>query len=58
MTVGVMKTKTIAKCEVAHALTSRAYGEKKWWAVIVIRISRDSVVGRLLCIDFWANPSF
>jgi len=35
LTVGVKKKKTIAKCEVAHELTSRTYGEKKWWVVIV-----------------------
>ena len=35
MTVGVKKKMTIAKCEVAHELTSRTYGEKKWWVVIV-----------------------
>ena len=35
MTVGVKKKKTIAKCEVAHELTSKTYGEKKWWVVMV-----------------------
>jgi hypothetical protein len=35
LTVGVKKKMTIAKCEVAHELTSRTYGEKKWWVVIV-----------------------
>ena len=35
LTVGVKKTKTVAKCDVAHELTSRTYGDKKWWVVIV-----------------------
>ena len=35
LTVGVKKKKTIAKCLVAHELTSRTYGEKKWWVLIV-----------------------
>ena len=37
LTVGVKKTKTIAKCDVAHdsRLTSRTYGDKKWWVVTV-----------------------
>jgi len=35
LTVGV-KTKTIIPlCHVADELTSRTYGEKKWWVVIV-----------------------
>ena len=35
LTIGARKKKTIAKCDVAHELTSRTYGEKKWWVVIV-----------------------
>ena len=35
LTVGVKKKKTIPLCHVAHELTSRTYGEKKWWVVIV-----------------------
>jgi hypothetical protein len=35
LTVGVKKTKTIAKCEVAHELTRWTYGEKNWSVVIV-----------------------
>ena len=35
LTVGVKKKKTIANCLVAHELTSRTYGEKKWWVLIV-----------------------
>jgi len=35
LTVGVKKQKTIPLCHVAHELTSRTYGEKKWWVVIV-----------------------
>ena len=35
LTVGVKKTKTIAKCEVAHELTRWTYGEKKCSVVIV-----------------------
>ena len=35
LTVGVKKKKTIPLCDVAHELTSRTYGEKKWWVVIV-----------------------
>jgi hypothetical protein len=35
LTVGVKKTKTIPLCHVAHELTSKTYGEKKWWVVIV-----------------------
>jgi hypothetical protein len=34
LTVGVKKKKTIPLCHVAHELTSRRYGEKKWWALI------------------------
>jgi hypothetical protein len=29
------KKKTIPLCHVSHELTSRTYGEKKWWVVIV-----------------------
>ena len=32
---GVKKKQTIPLCDVAHELTSRTYGEKKWWVVIV-----------------------
>ena len=35
LTVGVKKKKIIPLCHVAHELTSRTYGEKKWWVVIV-----------------------
>ena len=35
LTVGVKKKKTIANCLVAYELTSRTYGEKKWWVLIV-----------------------
>ncbi len=35
LTVGVKKRKTIANCLVAHELTGRTYGEKKWWVLIV-----------------------
>ena len=35
LTVGVKKEKNIPLCDVAHELTSRTYGEKKWWVVIV-----------------------
>ena len=35
LTVGVKKKKTIANCLVAHELTSRTYGEKKWWVLLV-----------------------
>ena len=35
LTSGARKKKTIAKCDVAHELTSRTYGEKNWSAVIV-----------------------
>ena len=35
LTVGVKKTKTIPLCHVIHEMTSRTYGEKKWWVVIV-----------------------
>ena len=35
LTVGVKKEQTIPLCHVAHALTSRTCGEKKWWVVIV-----------------------
>ena len=34
-TAGVKKTKNIPLCHVAHELTSRTYGEKKCWVVIV-----------------------
>ena len=34
LTVGVKKKKTIPVCHVAHELTSRTYGEKKWWVAI------------------------
>ncbi len=33
--IGARKTKAIAKCDVVHELTSRTYGEKKWWVVMV-----------------------
>ena len=33
LTVGVKKKKIIPLCHVAHELTSRTYGEKKWWVV-------------------------
>ena len=29
------RQKTIPLCHVAHEPTSRTYGEKKWWVVIV-----------------------
>ena len=32
--IGARK-KTIPKCDVAYELTSRTYGERKWWVVIV-----------------------
>ena len=35
LTVGVKKKKIIPLCHVPHELTSRTYGEKKWWVVIV-----------------------
>jgi len=35
LTVGVKKKKNIPLCHVAHELTSRTYGGKKWWVVIV-----------------------
>jgi len=35
LTVGVEKKNIIPLCHVAHELTSRTYGEKKWWVVIV-----------------------
>ena len=35
LTVGGKKKKIIPLCLVAHELTSRTYGEKKWWVVIV-----------------------
>jgi len=35
LTVGVKKKKIILLCHVAHELTSRTYGEKKCWVVIV-----------------------
>ena len=35
LTVGVKKKKIIPLCHVAHELTNRTYGEKKWWVVIV-----------------------
>jgi hypothetical protein len=35
LTVVVKKKKTIPLCDVPHELTSRTYGEKKWWVVIV-----------------------
>ena len=35
LTVGVKKQKTVPHCHVAHELTNRTYGEKKWWVVIV-----------------------
>ena len=35
LTVGVKKKKIIPFCHVAHELTNRTYGEKKWWVVIV-----------------------
>ena len=35
LTVGVKKKKIIPLCHVAHELTSRTYGEKKYWVVIV-----------------------
>jgi len=39
LTLGVKKRKMIplciALCHVAHELTSRTCGEKKWWVVIV-----------------------
>ena len=35
LTVRVKKKKIIPLCHVAHELTSRTYGEKKWWVVIV-----------------------
>ena len=35
LTIGVKKKKTIPLCHVAHELTNRTYGEKKWWVVIV-----------------------
>ena len=35
LTVGVKKKKIISLCHVAHELTNRTYGEKKWWVVIV-----------------------
>ncbi len=31
LTVGFKKKKTIPLCDMAHELTSRTYGEKKWW---------------------------
>ena len=34
LTVGVKKKKTIPLCDVAHELTSRTYGEKKWCVVV------------------------
>jgi len=34
LTVGVKKKKIIPLCHVAHELTNRTYGEKKWWVVI------------------------
>ena len=33
--VGVKKKKIIPLGHVAHELTNRTYGEKKWWVVIV-----------------------
>ena len=33
LTVGVKKKKTIAKCDMAHVLTSRTFGEKQWRSV-------------------------
>ena len=35
LTVGVKKKKTVPVCHLAHELTSRTYGEKKLWEVIV-----------------------
>ena len=35
MRIGARKKKTIPKCDVAHEVTRRTYGEKKCWAVIV-----------------------
>ena len=35
LTVGGKNKKIIPLCLVAHELTSRTYGEKKWWVVIV-----------------------
>jgi len=35
LTVGVKKKKIIPLCHIAHELTNRTYGEKKWWVVIV-----------------------
>jgi len=35
LTVGVKKKEIIPFCHVAHELTSRTYGEKKLWVVIV-----------------------
>jgi hypothetical protein len=66
--IGARKKKNIAwdiaKCDLAHKLTRRTYGEKKWWVVIVKvakRFSRrDAVVGRPFVIGLvtnWPNPS-
>ena len=35
LTVGVKKKNTVPVCHVANELTSRTYGEKKWWVVIM-----------------------
>ena len=35
LTVEVKNKTTNPLCHVAHELTSRTYGEKKWWVVIV-----------------------
>jgi len=38
LTVGVKKKNTVPVCHVANELTSRTYGEKKWWVVIVMHV--------------------
>ena len=35
LTVNKKKTIISSRCDVAHELTSRTYGKKKWWVVIV-----------------------
>ena len=35
LTLGARKKKTIPRCDVANELTSRIYGEKRWWVLIV-----------------------
>ena len=34
LTSGARKKTTVPRCDVAHELTSRTNGEKKWWVVI------------------------